>query len=449
MRCNALIFKKYGKYPGNRLLTNAKTYAIIFISNGITVKINRGVLKMRKSKFIRMLTCFVSAITLFAVAVGVSACDNKPNTPDTPDTPTKVTLEVEETSATIGIGKTFAIKATAKNTKEKIMYKSDPEAIATVDENGVVTGVATGEATITVTVEEEKVEVKITVADYTVDTKNRTINIYCKEGLLAFAEKINAREIAAKNYTVNLLSDVDLGGSEWTPLYGYAMTNSTINGNNHTINNFKIMTESSCATTDGASVRCMGFVGGSYGITFKNITFSDVEMQNAGDAYCAVAVGYLEGTGTFENVTVKDCKIQAPYSRRGAAALVGYAHDKTGDNGVAYLVVRNCTVENLEIESPRVTGLVARVQENAVINSEPTGIAWKAEIMNNKVNNCTFRCNRQFTSNEAATMHWATTRPDSSIGAEADEGNEFSGNKYFFDGIEYEYSAGVFTVKSI
>ena len=91
-------------------MTNAKTYAIIFISNGITVKINRGVLKMRKSKFIRMLTCFVSAITLFAVAVGFSACDNKPNTPDTPDTPTKVTLEVEETSATIGIGKTFAIK---------------------------------------------------------------------------------------------------------------------------------------------------------------------------------------------------------------------------------------------------------------------------------------------------------------------------------------------------
>ena len=120
-----------------------------------------------------------------------------------------------------------------------------------------------------------------------------------------------------------------------------------------------------------------------------------------------------------------------------------------GDNGVAYLVVRNCTVENFEAESPRVTGLVARVQENAVINSEPTVITWKAEIMNNKVNNCTFRCNRQFTSNEAATMHWATTRPDSSIGAEADEGNEFSGNKYFFDGIEYEYSAGVFTVKSI
>ena len=167
MRCNALIFKKYGKYPGNRLLTNAKTYAIIFISNGITVKINRGVLKMRKKKWLKAIACFAAGIILCAVAIGFSACDNKPNTPDTPDTPTKVTLEVEETSATIGIGKTFAIKATAKNTKEKIMYKSDPEAIAKVDENGVVTGVAAGEATITVTVEKEKVEVKITVADYT------------------------------------------------------------------------------------------------------------------------------------------------------------------------------------------------------------------------------------------------------------------------------------------
>lgn len=101
---------------------------------------------------------------------------------------------MEETSATIGIGKTFTIKATAENTEEKISFSSDKSDIASVDENGTVTGVAVGEATITVAVEEEKVEVKITVADYTVNSKTRTVNIYCKEGLLSFAGKNNACE---------------------------------------------------------------------------------------------------------------------------------------------------------------------------------------------------------------------------------------------------------------
>ncbi len=400
---------------------------------------------MRKTNLLKTITCFAAAIILCSVAIGFSACNNKT---DTPDAPKKATLKVEETSATIGIGKTFTIKATAENTEEKISFSSDKSDIASVDENGTVTGVAVGEATITVAVEEEKVKVKITVADYTVNSKTRTVNIYCKEGLLSFAEKINAREITAKRYIIDLLSDVDLGGANWTPMNGYAMTNSVINGNGHTISNFKISEESSESTTDGASIKCLAFVDGSYGITFKNITFSGVEIDNQDAAYCAVVIGYLEGTGTFENVTVKDCKIQAPYSRRGAAALVGYAHDKAGDAGDAFMIVRNCTVENVEIESPRVTGLVARVQENAVINAKASSGSWEAEITGNKVSGCIFRCRLAYESDSAATMHWATTRPDSAIGAEADEGNDFSGNSYYFDGIEYEYSAGAFTKKA-
>lgn len=73
---------------------------------------------------------------------------------------------------------------------------------------------------------------------------------------------------------------------------------------------------------------------------------------------------------------------------------------------------------------------------------------WEAEITGNKVNGCIFRCRLAYESDSTATMHWATTRPDSSIGAEADEDNDFSGNSYYFDGIEYEYSAGAFTKKA-
>ena len=394
---------------------------------------------MKRIKVMKKVLCIIAAFALCFAFCALSACKNQP------EEKTKVALTVEKTSATIGIGKTFEIKATAENTEAKISFSSDSNDIASVDENGVVTGVAAGEATITVSVEEEKAEVKITVADYTVDVKTRTVNIYCKEGLLSFAEKINARETSAKRYTINLLCDVDLGQDEWTPLYGYALTGSVINGNGYTISNFKITAESSASTSDGKSIKCMAFVGGSYGITFKNITFSDVTINNEGEAYCAVVIGYLEGTGTFENVTVKNCKISALNSRRGAAALVGYAHDRVGDDNMQYLIVRNCTVQNVEIESQRAAGLVARVQEHASFNVAASGEYWKAEILNNKVEGCTFRCTAAFESDQTATLHWATTLPYSAIGAVADEGNDFSGNSYYFDGIEYEYSAGAFT----
>ena len=83
--------------------------------------------------------------------------DEAPNVSDSDEdklvvTPSKVEVEVGETD-------------TIKPNKDGCTFESADPSIATVDENGVVTGVAKGETTITVTLGDETVEVKVIVTD--------------------------------------------------------------------------------------------------------------------------------------------------------------------------------------------------------------------------------------------------------------------------------------------
>ena len=69
------------------------------------------------------------------------------------DQPVKSYLTVNVADMTIPTGDTDTIKASSINSDKSITYKSSDEKVAIVDENGVVTGVADGEAVITVSVE--------------------------------------------------------------------------------------------------------------------------------------------------------------------------------------------------------------------------------------------------------------------------------------------------------
>ena len=69
------------------------------------------------------------------------------------DQPVSSYLTVNVADMTIPTGDTDTIKASSINSDKPITYKSSDESVAIVDENGVVTGVADGEATITVSVE--------------------------------------------------------------------------------------------------------------------------------------------------------------------------------------------------------------------------------------------------------------------------------------------------------
>lgn len=71
-----------------------------------------------------------------------------------PEAPVEVTgVTLDKAEATVEAGKTLQLTATVepKGAETTLTWKSSNEAAATVDENGVVTGVAAGEATITVT----------------------------------------------------------------------------------------------------------------------------------------------------------------------------------------------------------------------------------------------------------------------------------------------------------
>ena len=77
----------------------------------------------------------------------------------------KPSISVSPTSVTVKKGKKATLTTTVKpgNGTEKPTYKSSKKSVATVDSNGVITGVAAGEATITVSCYGVSATVKVTV----------------------------------------------------------------------------------------------------------------------------------------------------------------------------------------------------------------------------------------------------------------------------------------------
>ena len=107
------------------------------------------------------------------------------------DQPVKSYLTVNVADMTIPTGDTDTIKASSINSDKPITYKSSDESVAIVDENGVVTGVADGEATITVSVEasenylagEQEVKVAVKRPLTFEALEDGQINVYYNNGI--------------------------------------------------------------------------------------------------------------------------------------------------------------------------------------------------------------------------------------------------------------------------
>lgn len=76
-----------------------------------------------------------------------------------------VTVQLDKTSVSIYKGETAQLTATTNIPEEKIVFSSSDNSIATVDENGLVTGVKVGKAVITAEVNGVKAECEITVSE--------------------------------------------------------------------------------------------------------------------------------------------------------------------------------------------------------------------------------------------------------------------------------------------
>jgi formylglycine-generating enzyme required for sulfatase activity len=110
-------------------------------------------------------------VALFAV-LAVLGCSNPSEGGDEGPPVVNVSgVNLDQTTLTIVVGRTETLTATitpANATNQNVNWKSDDTDIATVDDDGMVTAVAVGEATITVTTEdgEYMATCNVTVTDY-------------------------------------------------------------------------------------------------------------------------------------------------------------------------------------------------------------------------------------------------------------------------------------------
>lgn len=98
-------------------------------------------------KRVKLLTCSVLAVLAAMLLTGCQWNEN----------PVRTSLEIEQTDLTLQVGETATRHATTKSKDYEFIYTSSNPAVATVDQNGKVTALSVGEATITVTMPETKI----------------------------------------------------------------------------------------------------------------------------------------------------------------------------------------------------------------------------------------------------------------------------------------------------
>ena len=94
-----------------------------------------------------MISKLVAALVLLTAATLLSGCDNKDNELWWSDVP--YVYGAQNHAATIELGQTLQLSATTDDGQAVKWESSNPE-VATVSEDGLVTAIALGEATITV-----------------------------------------------------------------------------------------------------------------------------------------------------------------------------------------------------------------------------------------------------------------------------------------------------------
>lgn len=150
-----------------------------------------------------------------------------------------------------------------------------------------------------------------------------------------------------------------IGDANWTSFSSFKddkLGQSTIDGNGHTIKNMVIK-----SLMDGG-YGC-GFLANTNGnITIKNLTFDHADVTTGRGDYngnvVGIVVGYNYATATFDNVTVKNSRVNG-FGKVGV--LLGMAADPS-----CKVVFKNCRIVGNQIEAVyNAGGLAGNVQRKS------------------------------------------------------------------------------------
>ena len=164
--------------------------------------------------------------TTVSVTVGDAPTQNVATTPtEVPDTNPVKGIQLDCTSKTLSIGESFTLKATltpADATIQTITWTSENTAIATVDANGVVTGVGKGTTTIVATTKSGNFKAKC--------------EITCAEGYTVTSQEQLNSALSKKTADIITISGYDAIKYE-IPEEDYSNVSLVINAPNATVTN--------------------------------------------------------------------------------------------------------------------------------------------------------------------------------------------------------------------
>ena len=265
------------------------------------------------------------------------------------------------------------IPANAENTK--VTWSTSNSKVATVDRNGLVTGVAEGEATITVTTKDGgfKAECKVTVTDENKPRVNETDGYYeisTAAQLKWFADEVNDGNPALN---ARLMNDIDLSSvcsaanGSWTPIGNHQENqkySGTFDGQNHTIKNLYINEEMADVANVNSYYRAL--FGNCESATIKNLTVTGEVTSDS--CYVAGIVGRAWTTANnAAPVVIENChnevNVTSEYNDRpaGTGGITADAGNSTK--------ITNCSNSGKIVGAGgRTGGITGGVSNDAVID---------------------------------------------------------------------------------
>ena len=138
--------------------------------------------------------------------------------------------------------------------------------------------------------------------NYTVSEDGKIYTVYNADGLIAWADAVNALENQYLDLDCILADDIDMQGKEFPAICkgngGYDWYTGTFNGNGHTISNLTI------TISDDASVKdYIGFIRRGNGCTVQDVTFKDMNVTTSGSTIGGV-MGQAGGSTVVKNCHV-------------------------------------------------------------------------------------------------------------------------------------------------